>query len=282
MITRIFCAAAVFLAATSNLSCISNPFGDNEIKGGNRTLSGRVQLSDNLDPAGVYVWLEGLSVGAFTDQNGDFRLTIPAPASQPNRGLSGVFKLYFYLENFNLFFKEVALNQGSFVYSENEINKDGKFHTPIFLLQALTIETLMTPMTIQSDSGGRVAARVFLRATRDSVNVFFPFSEGGVLAPLIYRNLDTDEIFITENVLAGIELNDHLTITTETYTRIFVDDIADREFLVGRYEVIPYLFLEDNQVPQALLESLKNDEQSIWENFLKIPFKRKGGQFQVN
>ncbi len=284
MFTEIFRrlgAAVVVVVLMSNLSCISNPFGGGEISGGNRNISGRVQLSDNFDPEGVYVWLEGLDAGVRTDDDGNFQLTLPSPASQPNGGLSGIFDLFFYLENFNLVSKQVSVNRGEFVYSQSEMNRDGKFHTPIFLLQSLSIEILMTPNTIESDSGGRVAARVFLRATRDSVRVFFPFSAGNILAPLFFHNLDTDEIFIHECVLAGIEVSEHLTIKTERYERIFVDAIGRRDLPVGKYEVIPYLFLEDKQIPPALLRNLGYDAQSL-ATYLKIPFKRQGGQFQVN
>ena len=265
-----------------SFGCVSNPFGDDEISGGNRKLSGRVQLSDQLKPQGVYVWLEGLNIGTRTDENGGFEIIFPPPASQSSGGVSGVFNLLFYMANFNLVSKPVSINNGLFVYAQGEINKSGEFVSPIFLFQSLSIETIMAPSTMRSDSGGEISARVFLKASRDSVDVFFPRMVGEFLAPLIFHNLDTDEVFIIQCILAGIELSDYLSIYTTPYERIYLAALSPGILTVGKYEVISYLFLANDQVPEALLKSLGEDIETLGANYLKIPFLRQGGQFQVN
>ncbi|MCI0698440.1 hypothetical protein L0337_41385 [candidate division KSB1 bacterium] len=83
--------------------CTSNPFGGDEITGGNRQISGNLILKDKSSPESVYVWLEGFGLNAWTNNRGEFKINLPPPASQgPAGGVDGVFALYFYLANYSL------------------------------------------------------------------------------------------------------------------------------------------------------------------------------------
>jgi hypothetical protein len=50
---------------------------------------------------------------------------------------------------------------------------------------------------------------------------------------------------------------------------------------VGRYEAIPYFFIEQENMPSGLLASLGENVEAFGADFLKIPIKRKGGRFVI-
>jgi hypothetical protein len=59
-------------------------------------------------------------------------------------------------------------------------------------------------------------------------------------------------------------------------------DIAPNYLPVDEYEIIPYLFILQDNVPEELIQSLGDDVEDFGENYLTIPFKRTGGEFNVN
>ncbi|TDI84607.1 MAG: hypothetical protein E2O79_03135 [Caldithrix sp.] len=266
-------------------SCTSNPFGDDDISGGNRKISGKVQLSNNLNPEGVFVWLEGLNIGTKTDAQGTFQLILPPPSSQSSGGISGVFNIYFYMDNFDIVTKPVAVGGGLFVYSQGELNNSGEFFNAIFLFQSLSIETVMMPNIVAGDTGSVISAWVTLQAMKDTVTVFYPrtvtTAERDFLAPLLFRNVITNEVFIIEFVLAGLGFSDFIDVTVAPITRQYVTGLSPGLLPVGKYEVIPYLFTAHDNLPNALLKTIGQNVEELGADYLKIPFIREGGQFEV-
>ena len=73
----IFFLLSIFLFS----GCTGSPFSDNEIPQETRRITGKVEISDNThSPEGVYVWLGGFDIGTFTDQDGEFEITLPSTA----------------------------------------------------------------------------------------------------------------------------------------------------------------------------------------------------------
>ena len=50
---------------------------------------------------------------------------------------------------------------------------------------------------------------------------------------------------------------------------IFPDDLEP-----GQYEIIPYLLIQDQQVPEALIESLGIDVLILGESYIDLPMLR--------
>lgn len=267
--------------------CLSNPFGNEDIDSGKRKIAGQVRLSGGFDPDGVYVWLEGMNIGTRTDSSGNFTLTLPTPASQNSSGgVSGIFNVFFYMANYNLVTKPVAVRDGSFIYSNGELNSKGEFQSDIFLTRALDIDVALVPDTADITNGLLVRTIVTLQAIQREIRVFFPLKVGDYLAPVLFRNKDTGELFVLSSVIAGLEGgpgvdSDHLTIDVRPRVREFVTSIEPKEISLGRYEVIPYLFVENDAVPDELIESIIANMDEIDADYLKFPIKRTGGDLVV-
>jgi len=267
--------------------CLSNPFGEDDIDSGNRKIGGRVQLSDGLDPEGVYVWLEGINIGTHTDAEGDFALTLPTPASQNSAGgLTGIFDVYFYVANYNLVVKPVAVQNGTFIYSNGELNSEGDFQRDIFMSRSLQIKVTLVPDTIDITNGSLLRTVVELQAVQGQVRVFWPLTVGDYLAPLLFRNKDTEELFVLNNTIAGLEGgpgvdSERMTIDSRPRAREFIASIDPGELTAGDYEVIPYLFIENDAVPDELLESIVDNMNEIDADYLDFPIKIEGGELVI-
>lgn len=265
-------------------SCTSNPFGDDGISEGRRSMSGRVLLDDESGLEDVYVWLEDFDISTRTDAEGHFSLTLPPPASQsPTGGLNGVFRVYFYMANFLLESFEVLLQDGEFRYGEGALNNEGSLITPVEMNKFLEIKSRITPAVVPRGFDQPIGAEVQLHAImRDSVSVVYPNSTGGLLGAVFLRELGTGQI----HILKGAPGNDDKVVVGENVTsRVLVFDLQGPTgglLPVGHYEVIPYILVAHEPIPPELIQSLGNDVQALTEDYLKIPFQRDLAIFQID
>jgi len=162
------------------MACTKNPFGSDEITPGNREISGKVVLSDDFNAEGVYIWLEGFDIGARSDANGEFKVSLPPAAAQGTpSGVTGSFNLYFYLANYGLKSITVVTRNGEFLFSQGEINKDGELNQPKELEKFLDINTVVEPASISTSYSGVVSVDVHLvTPLNDSATVVFRLPSG--------------------------------------------------------------------------------------------------------
>ena len=258
--------------------CTWNPFGEDEISSGYRKISGNVQLNDGSNPDNVYVWLEGFNVGTYTDGTGQFSLTLPHSGTS---NLSGVYKLYFYVANYELDYAQVVVQNGEFVYSRGDINKQGQLGLPKILRRFMRIETSVNPASVTQNYTENIDVMVTLTATTDSATVIIPKSIGGSLGAVLIRKIGSQEVFIHEySPYSGMDY--HILVgqrQPQVISMIF--NLILKPLLPGDYEVIPYLLMAHESIPGDLIETLGSNVKALSQNYLKIPFKRKGGLFEV-
>ncbi|MBL7074421.1 hypothetical protein ISS37_04180 [candidate division KSB1 bacterium] len=264
--------------------CTENPFtfSEEDISYGSRQIRGKVILSDGSSPEGVYVWLEGFNIDMRTDEAGQFQVTLPPPASQGTPGgVSGVFDLYFYLANYHLTSSRVIVRNGTFSYGQGDIDKNGELMGPIILTKFLHISTQVTPAFIDTDFDGSVYVKITLQATTDTVTVVFPRLAQDLVGSVFLRKLDSDEVFILTTNSVGYITNSAELIGRSPYNRTMVFAFRSGAYPPGDYEVIPYLLVKHEVIPQGLIESFGENVEELGPNYLKIPFQRQGGRFEI-
>lgn len=279
------CSALIYFHLSFlTMSCTKNPFGSDEITPGNREISGKVALSDGFNAEGVYMWLEGFDIGTRTNENGEFKVTLPPPAAQGTpSGVTGSFNLYFYLANYGLKSTTVVTRNGEFLFSQGEINKDGELNQPKELEKFLDINTIVEPASISTSYSGVVSVDVHLvTPLNDSATVVFPATFGRPLGTAILKHLDTGQLFSFQS-LKG---NPNQT----AYIIGSVEQIIEKDFdiggaggvlPVGEYEVIPHILIRHEEIPTALLQSLGQNFLEPGADYLNIPIRREGGQLEV-
>lgn len=254
-----------------------NPFADNEIKGDNRTISGRVRLLDGENPYPAYVWLESIDIGTFVDEKGGFSLTLPREVA--GQGLSGVHTLYSYVANYKLRTAKVAVNKGEFVYSQENINKEGKLNAVQTLSRALNIET--------SASGAYrgmsflLGVEVKLSAVGENVFVQLPNADNRLLGAVFVRNTATGEVKKWINYGAGFGGIYQAEINNEGRSWSIIINLDDLKLDYGQYEVIPHVVPKFAAVPGGLFNSMGINPTNTVVGFLKLPIRLKAGYFTL-
>jgi len=264
------------------VGCTSNPFGgDDDIDAGKQTIRGAVNLSDGSSPQGVYVWLDGFKVGATADSRGQFELKVPPPSAQSGSGgISGAFDLYFYMANYQLATAQVVTQNGSFIYGRGDLNAKGELHAAQYLIRFLRVTTTVTPAEVPSNFRNRVGVTATLEASIDTATVLFPSSVGGLLGGALFRNLETGDVSTFELVLNGPVGKQLIGKTQFSIFTVFT--LSQVEGLtVGAYEVIPYILMAHQTVPDDLIKSLAANPKQLGPDYLKIPFRRQGGEFRI-
>ncbi len=266
---------------TGLFTCTELPFGENKISSGHRKISGKVKLHDGSSPEDVYVWLSDFNIGTYTDEKGQFNLTLPPKSSMgTSGGVSGTFDLYFYIANYKLVSSQVVVRDGEFAYSRGDINKDGKIYETKTLRRFLRINTSMSPASVSANYTGSIEARVTLQATIDSATVIVPESVGGMLGAIFVKKIDSHEVFIYKSVpISGTGSKLLVALSSRSLNMTF--NLILNPLPPGKYEVIPYLLIAHETIPQGLIESIVSNVKELHPNYLKVPFKREGGDFEV-
>ena len=272
------------LIAAVFCGCTSNPFGGDEISPVHRQVQGTAHLNQASSHQGIYVWLEGLNVSAYTDSEGRFTITLPAKTSTE---FSGVFNLYFYMANYYLDSADVIIRDNEFVYDRADINKDGSLGIPKTLRRFLEISTVVTPSSIPVDYTSLILVDVTLGAAvdsstaNDSCTVIVPYSLGGTLGAVLVKNTASDEIHVFQYAYM-VETSETLLIGKIPRTISMTFSPSYKPLLPGTHDVIPYLFVRHEPVPQGLIESLGADVEALGSDYLNMPFRREGGTLHVS
>lgn len=261
--------------------CTEHPFGANTISSLNRQIRGEVVLSDRSSSGGVYVWLESFDIGTFTDGRGRFEISLPVPALQGlSGGADGVYNLYFFVANYQLSSAKVAVRNGAFLYSYGDFNGNGDMNWIISMLKLLQIRTTVEPDSVTMDFEGPILVEVGLRAVFDSVTVLVPKIIGGYTGALLFRRVETGDVYIDLPDF-GEGTQTVVKIGPEEHIIKMLINIDRGDFPAGQYEVIPYIWIEQQDLPEGLIVSLSPNAEKLGADYLKIPFKREGGRFLI-
>ena len=282
-------AACLIYVATLTLSCTSNPFSnDQEIK--EAKLSGQVELSDGLSPDSVYVWLEGINLGAYTDNNGKFSISLPPPEAQGyGKGFNGELNLYFYVANYGLGSSVVVFANGKLDQVQQDIDEDGS------LIEVKTLSPLLhirTSTLLQSLNFGVqdtfpmkviVEFETFYKTlVVESLREDLPWPQRGFFRTgIIFKSLDNpsqNTIFV-DSPKCFLYHDALLKNSKQTWEYDF--ELNKDEILPGKYSVFPYLLIHQRNVPPELIESISPGVEDFGMDYLKLPMKRTDGLFEV-
>lgn len=257
--------------------CTSNPIGSGEILSGRRQMKGTVQLENGHSPEGAYVWMEGFDLSAFTTEDGSFTLTWPSGFSN----VSGIFRVYFFVTNYQLDFIDVAVQEGEFLYGQEGLNTSGEMKETMRLKQFLSVRADVSPETVTRVNSINVTMTfsISLRTISGVSTVVLPNTTPGFLSSVFFKNRETGELFIfkgqqvtsEEEILVG--KTPIIRQMNVTFTRINLP--------VGKYLFIPYILVKRDDLPDNLVNSIALNTLAFGPNYLKLPFKREGGEFEI-
>ena len=282
MMKRIFYTILLTL-----ISCTENPFGG-EKKMANRTISGRVKL-DKVDfyPSGyhngVLVWSEGLGLQATTDIDGSFELTLPASSESSSGAITdGDYTLQFFIGNYKLSSVIITFAAGQVVNDEKVINLEGELRRDVTLTRLAGVHTNVYPPIITSGFDSDVITKV--QITPDKTDIHFHLRklvtrDFSIYTGLLIREADSKKLAYTVDIDTASIMKEYINRPSQTLE--FVFNYTDVNLPSGIYEVIPYLVLDREDVPEPILNTLGSGYDSFSQNYFKYPFYRTGGELVI-
>ncbi len=274
------------------IQCTSNPLDSDQISSKYREITGQVKLSDKISPDNVYLYLEGLDVGTYSDAEGKFELQIPSPNSQSGGGLTGAFNLYYFSANYKLDSAKVVLHKGQIQLDKGDLNADGEIKT-IKTLQKLAnvkinLDPKLFPVPAENNNiiaeicnfntGWEKPMSVILdiNTLNESVVVQYPNLPQGPTALVYLEKIGTDQktiyTFSVKEVPGEINLMTE-SLSHEARTWITGYQINEGDLPVGTYRVMPYFLIHQSGVPDELLNNLLSDLENPAQGVLNIPMK---------
>ena len=282
MMKRIFYTILLTL-----ISCTENAFGG-EKKMANRTISGRVKL-DKVDfyPSGyhngVLVWSEGLGLQATTDIDGSFELTLPASSESSSGAITdGDYTLQFFIGNYKLSSVTITFAAGQVVNDEKVINLEGELRRDVTLTRLAGVHTNVYPPIITSGFDSDVITKV--QITPDKTDIHFHLRklvtrDFSIYTGLLIREADSKKLAYTVDIDTASIMKEYINRPSQTLE--FVFNYTDVNLPSGIYEVIPYLVLDREDVPEPILNTLGSGYDSFSQNYFKYPFYRTGGELVI-
>ncbi len=261
-------------------SCTSNPFSkDNDIEEQNRSITGTIELGDHTIPDGIYVWLESFDLSTYTNSDGFFSLTLPAP-SQNAGDINGMFVLYFYMTNYQMDSVQVAVRNGQVVYSEGNLDSKGSIKKKIVLSKLLDLNIKVTPSTIPADYDSILQIEMRITGPSSPVGVVTFVDSNNAVSGIYFKKTDSEEEVI-KTYFSGRSYRQTINISHSPSTHIANIKIMPCTLPTGEYEVFPYLWVTQTNLPAEMLDDFGADATSMSYSYTRLPFKRTGGVLNI-
>ncbi len=267
----------IILVFISN-SCTDNPFFGNDTAKDKHVVSGKVLPASDDSPENIYVWLEQLNISTWTNVQGDFKIELPQ--TDDLSGYNNDLKLYYYVGNYAIQHSNLLVVDGVFEFGKYDINNDGFIKETVYLKKLIDITTTIQPDAISEDYSGFVDVEVKIINLDTNLLVINRMTREGVLSGYIFREINSPSTSAQRIDFSGVVYRGYRLYNPVTWTGSFV---WEKNFLPsGTYEVYPYIFLRQEDIPQELLESFGTKADQLTDAYLKIPFKHNSDILTIN
>ncbi len=263
--------------------CTQNPFsGDEAIFSGN--IRGQVALNDGLSAEKIYVWLDGVQAGTWTDSKGGFNLGIPSAGKQPGGGVNGQCSLYFFVDNYRPDSTTIVMRNGNVVFGQAGLDENGFLTRSIKLLRYLKMDAFFDSAAVKAGAAATRMMYIQLQAVDSTVMVQGYFSKPAFRGDVAFTaGLLRTGAGVKELLWSGKAYQYAIfPVGTESVSVLPVPiQLQAGELAVGEYEVTPFLNILHPELPAALRKSLGNHAGEFHEDFLAIPMRIRGNRLKV-
>jgi len=258
--------------------CTSNPFLSDDAARDKHIVRGKVLLEHGDSPEDIYIWLEDLNISTRTNAHGEFSLALPR--TDDLAGYNNDLKLYYYVGNYAIQHSNLLVVNGVFEFGKYDINNDGFIEETIYLKKLIDITTTSDPEACSEDYSDILKVDVNIINLDTNLLVIGRMTREGVLSGYIFREINSPATSAKRFDLRSVVYRGYRLYEPVSWTGSFV---WEKNFLPsGIYEVYPYVFLRQSDLPQELLDSFGTDADQFTDAYLKIPFKHNSDLLTIN
>lgn len=264
-------------------TCTGNYLFDDEEPASRLSVSGTVRLGDGLDPSGTFIWLDGLDIHTTADASGNFTLELPPQQSQAGGGLTGDYRLYAYVGNYQFQSYSVVLRDGSIQYGVGDVDTNGRIPEIIVLDKLVDIRTTIEPNTITEIDSLRLLITVSLRLHVNTVRIKTSKS-GDWLTSMIFKEINDPPSAATfygsstDPITVDVRTNVNWQMGVGAW---WLSTRIQRTLPPGVYEVIPYLVILQDGIPDGLFEAIGEYATLYHLDYFNIPIRWTLGRLTI-
>ena len=263
-------------------ACDKNPFSEEE-RIPERKITGKVTLQSLSDNSDTYIWLEGTAFLTQTEVDGSFSISLPTPG-EAGRGaiVSGSYRLYFYAANYKLKSISIEFLNGEIVEDKKIIDKNGSLQVTHSLENILTLDSKVFKMYTESGDFDSLKVNVTLDPNKNIV--FIKSLVKVVIKDSFIRTgyiiFNSDQEFVESFTIDGARIREEAVVMPRKEWQVQFA-VKPANYPPGSYTIIPYITLNQSDIPSALESLIGTDHKSFNQNFILYPFKRTGGKFII-
>ncbi len=260
------------------MACTNNPFFGDDPASDKHIVRGKVLLETGDSSEDIYVWLEKLNISTRTNARGEFSLALPRTDDMV--GYNNDLKLYYYVGNYAIHHSNLLVVNGVFEFGKYDINNDGIIKETVYLKKLIDITTTFDPKAFSEDYNDIVKIEVIIVNLDTNLLVINRMTIEGVLSGYIFREINSPATSAKRFDLRSVVYRGFRLYDPVTWTGSFV---WEKNYLPsGTYEVYPYVFLRQPDLPQELLASFGTNADQFTDAYLKIPFKHNSDLLTIN
>ena len=152
----------------------------------------------------------------------------------------------------------------------------------VTLTRLAGVHTNVYPPIITSGFDSDIITKV--QITPDKTDIYFHLRklvtrDFSIYTGLLIREADSKKLAYTVDIDSATTMKEYIDRPNQTLQFIF--DYTDVNLPPGIYEVIPYLVLDRDDIPETILNTLGSGYDTFSQNYFKYPFYRTGGELVV-
>lgn len=256
-------------------ACTHNPLSKDETIF-SHSIRGQIALSDGAVPDHALVWLRDTQISTRTLQDGSFELNIPSAAMQSGSSLNGEFALYFYVANYRMDSLQVVFQNGNLLFGQKGLDENGFLTRVILLYKFLDISVGLDPAIVYEGQAATVYAYVSVKALDVWTMARGYFSKAAFKGDPTFMAgfLSSGDAFTPILQPNKIYSYGEFPIDVQTMALLpVVLTINPGEVTAGEYEIIPFLFIPQTNLPAGLLAQLGSHCRDFDPDYANMPIK---------
>lgn len=241
-------------------------------------------MNDGADPENIPVWMEGFNLYTETDSAGHFLFEIPDRRQQPGGGLSGDFRLYFYVANYRISTVTVTMLDGILQPDPLVVDEEGQLTESVTLQKLVDIETMIVPESIVESDSVNLKISVTIQPYGSAVLIEAPVTPNEWLLAMIFQNVETgnnEAVFYGQDPSLSSRSIQYQTIWNTQIQSYWLSPRPSLSLEPGLYDVIPFLVIRQEGVPVGLIDQFGENAESFCPEYLNLPVRYKYDQILV-
>ena len=249
--------------------CTSNPFWQDKPT---RlvTIRGKVFLENRETEVPVYVFIEKLGIGGYTDLDHQFNIEINGLETSDGN-FSGEVKVFYFIHNYKIQYSRLAFSNGQLSSNQTDFDSDGNLISPVIL-------TKLVKLDIYVNNGWKRQSQDRLQL---NLNINVKDSDLQIISTLsnydesknpsgIFFYKSREECYYDQDNIDLYQLNN--LPSNSSHNWIYFIEADDIDAPDGVYFIRPWFFIIQEEVPDNLYESLGlNYTYLIYPNPLNLP-----------